>query len=254
MLDIKLGFRPEQAPIPTSQIAQDVIDQAEMIEQDVRRKAMQAHIKDKAYYDKNANASKLKEADYVYVLQPKPDHNGSKSPFTQFRWLGPYINEKVQPNNNYLLRKIGTNKTQVLHHMRIRQLTSRQPPADIRITPQQWEPDLEVSLKHDHLYARAWKGDYEKPIFDAENNNATPPISPKFPAQSGLSTEEKQNKPGIVHECSPEFFPQTEQLCDVTDTYPYTEPDVETSSEQPNNSPTSTCSSKYNTRHETKPN
>ena len=45
-----------------------------MIHQDVRKNAMQAYIKYKAYYDKKAKASKHKEADYVYILQPKADH------------------------------------------------------------------------------------------------------------------------------------------------------------------------------------
>ena len=64
-LDLKLGIRPQQQPIPTSQIAQDVLDQTEMIHQDVRKNTMQAYIKYKAYYDKKANASKLKPTDYV---------------------------------------------------------------------------------------------------------------------------------------------------------------------------------------------
>ena len=63
ILDLKLEIRPQQQPIPTSQIAQDVLDQTEMIHQDVRKNTMQAYIKYKAYYDKKANASKLKEAD-----------------------------------------------------------------------------------------------------------------------------------------------------------------------------------------------
>ena len=71
---------------------------------------MPCKIKYKAYHDKKANASKLKEADYVYILQPKAEHQGSKFPFTEFCWIGPYIVEKVLPNNNYLVRKIGTDK------------------------------------------------------------------------------------------------------------------------------------------------
>ena len=99
ILDLKLGIRPQQQPIPTSQIAQDVLDQTEMIHQDVRKNTMQAYIKYRAYYDKKANALKLKEADYVLILQPKADHQGSKIPFTEFRWMRPYIVEKVLPNN-----------------------------------------------------------------------------------------------------------------------------------------------------------
>ena len=91
-------------------------------------------------------------------------------------------------------------------------------------------------------------------MFDAENNNATPPKSPQSPVQSDLSTEELRNTPGTAQECSPESFSPTEELCDVTHTYPDMEPDVETSSEQPNNSPTNPRSSKYTLRHNPKPN
>ena len=110
-----MGIRPQHQPIPTSQIAQDILEQTEMIHQGVRKKTMQAYIKYTAYYDKKANVSKLKEADYVYILQPKADHQGNKFPFTEFRWVGPYIVKKALPNKNFLVRKIGTNKTQVFH-------------------------------------------------------------------------------------------------------------------------------------------
>ena len=122
-----------------------------------------------------ANGSKLKEADYVNILQPKADHQGSKILFTEFRGIGPYFIEKVLPKNNYLVRKIGTNKTQVLHRMRMRQFTPHQPPADIPIKPQVNQSDPYVSLKHDDLYARAWEYAYEQPIFEAEKNNTAPP-------------------------------------------------------------------------------
>ena len=144
ILDLKLGIRQQQQPISTSQIAQEILDQTEMIHQDVRKNTMQAYIKYKAYYDKKANASKLKEADYVYILQPKADHQGTKIPFTEFRWVGPYIVEKSLPNNNYLVCKIGTNKTQLLHRIRMRQFTPRQPPADITVKPHEYKSDPEV--------------------------------------------------------------------------------------------------------------
>ena len=89
----------------------------------------------------------------------------------------PYIIEKVLPNNKYFVREIGTNKTQVLHRMRMRQFTPRQPPADI---PQEYKPDPGVSLKHDDLYATAWECEYEKPVFNAKNSNVRHPIHPKI--------------------------------------------------------------------------
>ena len=254
VLDLKLGIRPQQQPNLFSQIAQEILEQTEMIHQDVRKNIMQAYIKYKAYYDKKANASKLKEGDYVYILQPKADHQGSKIPFTEFRWIGPYFIEKVLPNNNYLVRKIGTKKTQVLHRMKMRQFTPRQPPADITVRPQVFKSDPEVSLNHDDLFARAWECDFEQPIFDAENDNEVPTNLQEFPLQSDYSTEEMSNTPGNPHVCSPEIFPNTDEVGDVTDTYPHMEPDVVTSSEQPKNSPTNPRSSKYNLRHNPKPN
>ena len=254
ILDLKLGNRPQQPPIPTSQYAQEVLQQTGRIHQEVRKNTMQAYIKYKAYYDKKANASNFKEAEYVYILQLKADHQGSKIPFTEFRRIGPYIIEKALPNKNYLVRKIGTNKTQVLHRMRMRQFTPRQPPADIIVKPHEYKSDHEVSLNHDHLYARAWEYDFEQSIFDAENDNAAPLNQQEILVQSDSSMEKIRNTPGNPHVCSPEIFPNSDQLGDVTDTCPQMEPDVETSSEQPQNSPTNPRISKHKLRHNPKPN
>ena len=254
ILDLKLGIRPQQQPIPTSQIAQEVLEQTQMIYQDVRKNTMQAYIKYKAYYDKKANASKLKEADYVYILQPKADHQGSKILLTEFRWMGPYIVEKALPNNNYLVRKIGTDKTQVLHRMRMRRFTPRQPPGDIRVNPHEYKPDPEVSINHDDLYARAWEYHYEQPIFDAGNDNSVSPNQPEIPIQSDLSTGKIRNTQGTTHECPPEISSPIDETRDVEDTYTYTEPDVGTSSEQQQNSPSNPRNYKYNLRHNPKPN
>ena len=76
--------------MPTSRNAEDVLEQIELIYQGVRKNAMQGFIKYKEYFDKKAIASKHKENEYVYVLQPKTDRHGSKGPFTEFRGIGPY--------------------------------------------------------------------------------------------------------------------------------------------------------------------
>ena len=101
----------------------------------------------------------------------------------------------------------------------MRQFTTRQHPADIRVKPQEYKPDPEVSLNLDDLYARAWEYDNEQPIFDANNRNATPPNSYEIPVQSDSSTEEMRNTPGTTHECSPEIFSQTGEVSDVTDAF-----------------------------------
>ena len=100
VFEFKIGTRPQKNPFPDSQIVQDVLEQTKMISQYVRKNAMQTFIKWKAYYDRTVDVSKSKQADYVYVLQPKADHQGSKIPFPIFQGIGLYIIEEVLPNNN----------------------------------------------------------------------------------------------------------------------------------------------------------
>ena len=249
-----MGFRPQEFPSPDSQIAQDVLEQTEMIFQGVRKNAMQAYIKFKAYYDKKTNASDLKQTDYVYILQPKADHQGSKTPFTDLCWIGPYIIEKVSPNNNYLVPKIGTNKTQNLHRMRLRQFTPRQPLPDIPFTPCEWQPDPEVVIKHDDLYARAWECEYDEPISDSDYNNLVTPSSPEITIRSKETADEMRSTPGTGPESHPQIFLQPHTSYDGRDMDHDTQLDADTSVQQFDSMPTNPRSSKYDLRHKPKPN
>ena len=252
--DLKLGIRPQKIPSPDSEIAQDVLEQTEMIFHDVRRNAMQAYIKYKAYYDKKSNASKLKQSDYVYILQPKADHQGSKIPVTDFRWTGPYIIEKVLPNNNYVVRKIGTNKTQILHKMRLRHFTPRQPIPDTPVTPREWQPDAEVITKHDDLYARAWECEYDKPIFDSDRDNLLSHNSPEVTVRSWQAADETRSTPGTIQVDSSVILPHAVEIDDGTGKDHHMQPDADNSVEQVDPTHTNPRSSKYNLRHNPRPN
>ena len=96
--------------------------------------------------------------------------------------------EFVLTSNSFLVRKMGTNKMQVLHRMQLRQFTPRHALPDVKITPHEWKPDPEVSIKHDEFFARAWECDYERPIFVAEDINAAPRNSLESVVRSDLST------------------------------------------------------------------
>ena len=199
-LVLKMGFRPKKTSFPDSEITQDVLEKTEIIFQDVRRNTMQAYIKYKAYYDKKANASKLKQSDYVYILHPKADQQGSKIPFTDFRWIGPYIIEKVLPNSNFLVRETGTNRTQILHRRTLRQFTPCQLIPNTPVTPREWQPDPEVIIKHDCLYARVWECEYDKPIFDSDRNNMVIPNSPEVSVRADEAPDETRSIPGTIQE------------------------------------------------------
>ena len=77
-----------------------------------------------------AKTSPLHEKSYCYVLQSEADHQGSKTPSRAFRWIGPYVVEKVWPNESYMVRKLNTNKRQLLHCIRLRTITTETPLED----------------------------------------------------------------------------------------------------------------------------
>ena len=111
ILDHKLGLRFNPNIALTTDFAEELLRRTKTLYDNTKKNVMQSYIKNKRYYDKKSKASPLKEKDYCFILQPKSDHQGSKTTFRDFRWIGPYIVEKVLPNNNYIVGKLNTNKT-----------------------------------------------------------------------------------------------------------------------------------------------
>ena len=189
----------------------------------------------------------------MYILQPKTDHQASKIPSTEFRWIGPYIVEKALPNNNYLVGKLGTNKTQILHRMRLRLFTPRQPLPDVQTTAQEGKPDPEVVIKHDDLYARALESEYETTIFDNGQHEPDSGNSPEVTMRHDPPNDKTCTIPGTIQEDSPEILPHTDEIGGGTDTDHYMQPDADTSVEQSDPTPTNPLSSKYDIRHNPRP-
>ena len=213
---------------------------------------MKAYIKHKAYYDKKASASKLKQAQNVFVLQPNVSQHGSEVPFTDFCWIGPLIIEKLLLNQNSMVRKIDTNMTQVLHRMKLRQFRPRPPVPDLQLTSRKGKPVPEVIIKHVRKYARARECKNEKSIFVSDYNNPKKPISPEIAVQPGGAADGMSTIPGTRREIFLEFFTQANRSCDVTDTNHNMQPDAETSAEEPDCTPTNPRCSKYDLRHNLK--
>ena len=160
---------------------------------------MQSYFKNKAYYDHKAKASPLETTDYCYILNPKTDTQATKIPFREFRWQGPYKVEKVLPNNNYIVRRLGTNKTQLLHRIRLRKFTPQAPLADIFVRESDWQKDDQMPVAQDDLYAQSWNTNFGPSPFEVsppdhtqntddieyipvevpENNHPPSPILPK---------------------------------------------------------------------------
>ena len=157
------------------------------------------------------------------------------------------------PKKNHLVRKNGTKKTQILHRMRLRQLTPRQLIPDIPITPRERQPDPQVVINHDDLYGRALECEHDEPIFDSDNNNLTTSSSPELTLRSEQEADEIRSTPVTIPRISPEIIPQTDRSYDGMDTDYSMAPDADASVEQLDPTPTNPRSSKNDLRHDPKP-
>ena len=68
--------------------------------------------------------------------------------------------EKVLPNNNYIVRRLGTNKTQLLHRIRLRKFIPQAPLADSFVRETDWQKDDQTPIANDDLYAQSWNTNF----------------------------------------------------------------------------------------------
>ena len=160
ILDHKLGYNPNPKLRTDIDIAQEIQRQTEILHDQTKKNIMQSYLKYKEYYDRKAKAAPLTTEDYCFILNPKADTQSTKIPFREFRWIGPYKIEKVLPNNNYIVRKIGTNKTQILHRIRLRKYNPTEPIPDIQPVETDWQKDEDIVIPQDDLYAIAWDSNF----------------------------------------------------------------------------------------------
>ena len=166
----KLGLNPNPRVLPTTDFADEFQRRTQILLDNTKKNIMQSYLKYKEYYDRKAKAAPLNQNDYCFILQPIADHQGSKIPFREYRWTGPYIVEKVLPNENYIVRKLNSNKTQILHRIRLRKYEPNTVLQDIR--PEgNLQPDDGIVIPQDDLYVITWEtefGDFAAPSLQDE--------------------------------------------------------------------------------------
>ena len=147
ILDFKLGYNPNPRFPPQTEVAEEVQRRIALLHEQTKKNIMQSYLKYKAYYDRKAKASPLTTEDSCFILNPKADTQATKIPFREFRWVGPYKIEKVLPNNNYIVRRLGTKKTQLLHRIRLRKYTPQAPSQTILSEKLTGKKKIHLSLK-----------------------------------------------------------------------------------------------------------
>ena len=157
---------------------------------------MQSYLKYKAYYDRKTKAAPLTLGDYCFILNPRTDTQATKIPFREFRWVGPYKVEKVLPNNNYIVRRLSRNKTQLLHRIRLRIYIPQAPLADNFVKETDWQKEDTV-IAQDDLYARTWDTNFGSSPFDSEHETND--------QQKDIVVYEPASQPEVYRPPSPEI-------------------------------------------------
>ena len=84
------------------------------------------------------------------MLQPKADDQETEIHYHDFLWIGPYVVEKVLLKNKYIVRKLDTNKTQILHRVRLQKFNP-EIPTENKYQAAQWQIDDHCITTQDDL-------------------------------------------------------------------------------------------------------
>ena len=83
--------------------------------------------------------------------------------------VGPFKVQNFLPNENYIVRRINTNKTQILHQIRLKKFVPNQPLED-NFREQRLQPDEEIVIPQDDLYIITWETDFGEQLITRGHN------------------------------------------------------------------------------------
>ena len=172
ILDHKLGNNPNKNFLPTTEFAEEVQQRTQILIDQTKKKLMQSYSKYKNYYDRKAKAAPLRDKEYCFVLQTKPDSQASKIRIREYRWIGPFVVKKVLSSDNYMVRRLNTNKTQTLHRIRYKKFVPNAPLED-KYDGEKLQPDNEIVIPQDDLYSISWEVDFEYELFEPRKEDWT---------------------------------------------------------------------------------
>ena len=114
VLDLKVGLKQSHNKDTTTDTGEEVLQKTRLVHESVSKHLLHSYIRYKKYCERNASAHPLEVNEFCYALHPQANDQGSKIPFWEYLWTGPYIVVPTLPYNKYLIRKLQTNKTQTL--------------------------------------------------------------------------------------------------------------------------------------------
>ena len=179
------------------------------------------------------------------------------------------------------MRRLGTNKTQLLHRIRLRKFTPQAPLADIFVRETDWQKDDQMTIANDDLYAQSWNTNFGANPFDdipsdaihntedteyvpiqiPDNSRPPSPVSSKNSGGSPVdqTTEPDQNHGNHADEISQQSNDDNNTQKTQKDTNISSDDDIQKTPENSQNTPLqeepiNTRGEKYNLRPNPNPN
>ena len=170
VLDQRLENNPDKNFLPTTEFAEEVQQRTQILIDQTKKNIMQSYLKHKDYHDRKAKAALLKEGEYCFILQPKADLQALEIPFRHYHWIGPFVIQKVLSNHIYIVRRVNTNKTQILQRIRLKKMVSNTPLQD-NYSGEKLQSDEEIVIPQDDLYTISWEEHFDCEFFGTGKDN-----------------------------------------------------------------------------------
>ena len=133
-----------------------------------------------------------------------------KDPVQRLSWVGPFIIQEVLPNENYIVRRLNTNKTQILHWNRPKKFVPNQLLED-SFLDERLQPDEEIVIPQDDIYTISWQTNFGDQLTTRGNE----PIPTNLP--NGKQPLTAEVNPNDAHENETDYTITTDSPNDVSD-------------------------------------
>ena len=89
--------------------------------------------------------------------------NVAKISFGDYRWVEPFIIQKVLPIENYIVRRLNTKKPQILHRILLKKFVPNQPHED-NFREERLLQNEEIVIPQDYLHTITWETNFSEQL------------------------------------------------------------------------------------------
>ena len=166
------------------------------------------------YYDKRAKAFPLKVQEYCMLLNPQISNQHEKVGKLECKWTGIYRIEKVLTRSNYLIRRVNTNFTQIVHRVRLKPFKPQYKVEDIEVIDDKKyyeDPLIPDILKEPQLFDSQIEQIVYRPIDNRSTPSVRTAIKTQLPKTSETSLQQRPKTPTNTSENILQITPQSQR-------------------------------------------